>query len=136
MNKDLGKGGADMGLAKRLASNPSGLIDGLTIGPDNRPAGFSLGQAVAKRAFDVVVALLAMPVVLFAACGLLLLNPFWNAGPVFYTQRRMGRDCQPFTVFKFRTMVPAEYVERGPDDPVEHTRITRLVPTIRDILAT
>lgn len=126
MNKDLGKGGADLGLAKRLATNPSGVIDGLTIGPDNRPVGISLTQAMVKRGFDVIVALLAMPVVLIAACVVLILNPFWNAGPVFYSQRRMGRDCEPFTVFKFRTMVPAEYVERGPDDPVEHTRITRL----------
>ena len=28
-----------------------------------------------------------------------------SRGPVFYRQRRIGRDGQPFTMFKFRTMI-------------------------------
>lgn len=35
----------------------------------------------------------------------------------------MGRDLKPFTAIKFRSMVPAESVTRGADDPIEADRI-------------
>jgi exopolysaccharide biosynthesis polyprenyl glycosylphosphotransferase len=50
-----------------------------------------------------------------AALGLLLLAPLFglvalairttSPGPVFHRQTRCGRDCTPFTMWKFRTMV-------------------------------
>jgi exopolysaccharide biosynthesis polyprenyl glycosylphosphotransferase len=95
------------------------------------------GQAVAKRTFDVVM----------SAIGLVLLSPLLAAialaiklhdrGPVLFRQVRVGLHRQPFTLLKFRTMVPhaelllAELLSRneadGPlfkvrDDP----RITRV----------
>jgi lipopolysaccharide/colanic/teichoic acid biosynthesis glycosyltransferase len=58
-----------------------------------------------KRAFDVVC----------AVCGLIVLAPVFAAvalairlddgGPVFYRQRRVGRDHRPFLMWKFRSMV-------------------------------
>jgi sugar transferase EpsL len=61
-----------------------------------------------KRAFDLVV----------AATLLLLLSPLMLAvalvirvrmgAPVLFRQQRPGRHGQPFTVFKFRTMVAGE----------------------------
>lgn len=58
-----------------------------------------------KRLFDVVV----------AAAGLLVLSPLFailalaikltSRGPVFFRQERVGRDFQPFRIYKFRTMV-------------------------------
>ncbi len=58
-----------------------------------------------KRIFDVVV----------AAVGLLVLSPLFalvalaikltSRGPVFFRQERVGRDFQPFRIYKFRTMV-------------------------------
>lgn len=58
-----------------------------------------------KRGIDVVA----------AALLLLLLSPVWllilaairltSPGPVLYRQRRVGKDWQEFTLFKFRTMV-------------------------------
>jgi lipopolysaccharide/colanic/teichoic acid biosynthesis glycosyltransferase len=60
---------------------------------------------VIKRIFDVVV----------AAVGLLVLSPLFalvalaikltSRGPVFFRQERVGRDFQPFRIYKFRTMV-------------------------------
>jgi lipopolysaccharide/colanic/teichoic acid biosynthesis glycosyltransferase len=57
-----------------------------------------------KRGLDVVVAL----------SGLLLSLPFWpflflaiklsSTGPVFFKQRRLGREGKLFTLLKFRTM--------------------------------
>jgi exopolysaccharide biosynthesis polyprenyl glycosylphosphotransferase len=61
--------------------------------------------AAAKRVVDVVVsgAALALLSPLFAlvAVAIKLESP----GPVFFRQRRIGRDRRPIEVFKFRTMV-------------------------------
>lgn len=81
---------------------------------------------MSKRLFDVVVALFGIPIVLTISMVLLLLNPFWNPGPLFYVQRRMGRHGAPITVWKFRTMLPEGDGCRGPGDPVEEHRITPL----------
>jgi lipopolysaccharide/colanic/teichoic acid biosynthesis glycosyltransferase len=57
-----------------------------------------------KRALDVVGALAAMliasPVLIVMAIAIKLDAP----GPVFYRQRRIGRDGEPFEIVKFRTM--------------------------------
>ena len=45
-----------------------------------RPRGF----VTAKRVFDVVGALLALPVVGLIGLALILLNPIWNRGPLLY----------------------------------------------------
>lgn len=67
-----------------------------------------------------------MPVIAIAAVILLIINPLWNPGALFFVQTRMGRDCRPFPAVKFRTMRPASGKVRGPDDPLEAERITRL----------
>ncbi len=79
-----------------------------------------------KRLFDVIISLLALPFVGVAALTLLLINPVWNPGRLFYVQTRMGQDCRPFSAVKFRTMHPADDIARGPDDPLESDRITPL----------
>lgn len=87
--------------------------------------------ALGKRVFDVVAALAALPVVALSAALLLLLNPIANRGPLFYTQQRMGRNCKPFTMIKFRTMSEGPESPRGPDDPLEQARITPLGRVLR-----
>lgn len=79
-----------------------------------------------KRLFDVLVALMALPFVGAAALVLLVINPIWNPGRLFFVQTRMGQDCRPFSAVKFRTMRPADEIARGPDDPLESDRITPL----------
>ncbi|WP_114287438.1 sugar transferase [Candidatus Halocynthiibacter alkanivorans] len=79
-----------------------------------------------KRAADIAGSLMLLPFFLLAAVVLLLLNPFKNRGPLFFTQTRMGRDCRPFEALKFRSMAVAVAIERGHDDPIEHHRITSL----------
>lgn len=80
----------------------------------------------AKRGIDVGFSLLFLPVVLFVALCLALLNPAFNRGPVFFHQKRMGQHCASFTAIKFRTMTTADAISRGPDDPLETSRITLL----------
>jgi exopolysaccharide biosynthesis polyprenyl glycosylphosphotransferase len=59
---------------------------------------------VVKRAFDLVVATLALvlgaPVLLAAALAVAWTSP----GPVLFRQKRVGIDGQPFEVLKFRTL--------------------------------
>jgi lipopolysaccharide/colanic/teichoic acid biosynthesis glycosyltransferase len=59
---------------------------------------------MAKRLFDMIVAtiglLLATPWIVVAAVGVRLSS----AGPAFYRARRVGRDRNPFTLYKLRTM--------------------------------
>lgn len=57
-----------------------------------------------KRALDLVVGTLVLVVLapLFAACAIAI--KLDSPGPVLFRQRRIGRDNQPFEVFKFRSM--------------------------------
>jgi lipopolysaccharide/colanic/teichoic acid biosynthesis glycosyltransferase len=91
-----------------------------------REARPGLGFMAAKRGFDIGMSLLLLPILVTVAALLLVLNPFFNAGGLFYTQRRMGRDCKPFTAIKFRTMRDAPNVQRSANCPLEVDRITPL----------
>ena len=100
-------------------------------------------QTLAKRAFDIVVALVALalasPIILLVAAGVKLTD----RGPVLFRQQRVGHDGRQFGLLKFRTMVvdaerqlvrlEAANERRGPlfkmvDDP----RVTRLGRFLRE----
>jgi lipopolysaccharide/colanic/teichoic acid biosynthesis glycosyltransferase len=89
------------------------------------------GFFVVKRGFDILVSLLLLPLVLLCGIGLLLLNPFYNQGPLLFVQTRMGRNCKPFKAVKFRSMREVPNVSRGADCPLELDRITPLGRFIR-----
>lgn len=94
--------------------------------------GSHFGTFVAgKRLFDVLASIAALPVIGIAALVLLVINPLWNPGRLFFVQTRMGRDCRPFPAVKFRTMRPIGRIARGPDDPLEAERITPLGQFLR-----
>lgn len=65
----------------------------------------SPGSDAAKRMLDLVLAsaslVLLAPVFVFTAC-LIKLN---DGGPIFFRQKRIGRDRVPFYCYKFRSMV-------------------------------
>ena len=84
-----------------------------------------LSLPLAKLVFDKTVAVLLLIPLVICAALLVFTNPFVNAGPLMFVQRRMGRDCQPFYVFKFRTMRPTGET-RAAHDALEAGRITRL----------
>jgi exopolysaccharide biosynthesis polyprenyl glycosylphosphotransferase len=118
-------------------------VDGITL-LGMRRFGLSRSSRAIKRCFDLVG----------AGLGLLVLSPFLAAiaiaikvdssGPVFFMQRRMGRDGVPFEMFKFRTMVDGAEAQKGTlaarneaggglfkikDDP----RVTRVGKRLRQI---
>ena len=85
-----------------------------------------------RRVLDVVLAaallIVSAPLLALAAIAIRL----ESRGPVFYRQLRVGRDCEPFQLWKLRTMVPgAESMGAGiyvlDGDP----RITRVGRMLR-----
>ena len=65
-----------------------------------------------KRGFDLAVSLLLLvvlaPLFLIFAAAIKL----DSRGPVFYRQRRIGRDGEPFEMFKFRSMIDGAHDRR------------------------
>ena len=87
---------------------------------------------MAKRAFDLVVASLALMLLapLFALIALAI--KLDSPGPVFFRQERVGRHGVPFRIHKFRTMV-VDAPTRGPQITVgRDPRITRVGAFLRD----
>jgi exopolysaccharide biosynthesis polyprenyl glycosylphosphotransferase len=93
-------------------------------------AGFNLFQdfmtSRIKRIFDLVIALL----MLIALSPLMLLTAIAvkldSSGPIFYSQLRTGLKCQPFRVYKFRSMYQ-DAEQRGVQWASQHDpRITRI----------
>lgn len=79
-----------------------------------------------KFIFDKGFALASMPVIALISVALLLLNPFYNPGPLFYVQDRMGMGGGRFRMIKFRSMTPSECLSRDAHERLEEERITPL----------
>ena len=86
----------------------------------------------AKRAFDMGL----------AGLGLVASAPVWaviaalikweDGGPVFYDQERSGLHGRPFSVRKFRSMVPDAEARTGAVQATEHdARVTRIGRLLR-----
>ena len=78
----------------------------------NGVLGFEIRQSLAlktpqslKRILDVVAILAAAPVILPLVAILWAAIRLTTAGGAFYGQRRLGKDGEEFTVWKFRTMI-------------------------------
>ena len=85
-----------------------------------------------SRALDVVLAatllVVASPLLALAAIAIRL----ESRGPVFYRQLRVGKDGEPFELWKLRTMVPgAESMGAGIYVIEGDTRITRVGRLLR-----
>lgn len=86
--------------------------------------------AFGKRAFDLVVGIIALP---FLVLLIIIIAPFIyfeDKGPVFYNAPRVGKNGREFKMYKFRSMrvgapdltMPDGSTYNGPDDP----RMTRV----------
>lgn len=58
-----------------------------------------------KRAFDLIVCLSALPLLLPMMAVVAILIWLDDPGPVFFTQERTGKGGRRFAMYKFRTMV-------------------------------
>ena len=82
-----------------------------------------------KRGSDILAALLLAPLValIIGVCAAWI--KLDSPGPIFYRQRRTGLGGRPFTIFKLRTMTPAEGGEAFTSEG--DSRITRVGQYLR-----
>lgn len=66
----------------------------------------SKSSRLIRRFFDVGIGLLGCLCIVLFTPFIALANWLASPGPLFYTQERIGRAGQPFTIYKFRTMRP------------------------------
>jgi lipopolysaccharide/colanic/teichoic acid biosynthesis glycosyltransferase len=88
---------------------------------------------VIKRTFDVIISLLVIVVALPLWLAVAIVIKLDSPGPAFHRATRIGKGGNPFTLYKFRTMV-ADAPRQGPgitrqDDP----RITRVGRLLRKL---
>ena len=57
------------------------------------------------QSINVISSLFGMALFATVAPLLMLLNPFFNKGPLFYVQKRVGKNGKEFNLIKFRSMV-------------------------------
>lgn len=84
-----------------------------------------------KRIFDIFCSLLLLPILMLFSLILLILNPFFNPGSLFFFQDRMGKHCKSFSAIKFRSMRHVNEITRQYNDPIELDRIKPLGKLIR-----
>ena len=100
-------------------------IDGLLLTSAGKVT-TSLRYGLAKRAFDLAGSLLLLlflsPILLVIALAVRM----DSAGPIFFKQKRVGKDGRLFTMYKFRSMrTDAPVYGDSPKDSVD-PRITRV----------
>ena len=118
-------------LSSRLTLQQVGSVIALAL----RPVRLTGTQAVAKRAFDLVVGslglVITLPVWLTAAIAIRLTSP----GPVFFHQERVTKGGRTFRMHKLRTMrqdLPADADTTAPFFKIDQDpRITRVGHLLR-----
>jgi len=100
-----------------------------------RPASARRWQLVIKRAADVVLGGLALVALSPLLALLALLIRIESPGPAIFSQRRLGRWGQVFTIYKLRTMVDGAPMVLNPDGSTRvedgDPRVTRLGAVLR-----
>jgi sugar transferase (PEP-CTERM system associated) len=91
-----------------------------------------LWRRLSQRSLDVVVSLLGLAII-YPLMPIIALA-IWvdSPGPIFYRQERIGKDDEPFQIFKFRTMC----TDAEPDDiprcaEINDARVTRVGKILR-----
>ena len=85
----------------------------------------SWSQSNAKRLFDLVCALIVLPLLIPVFLIIALAIRFTSPGPVLFLQKRAGRHNRSFTILKFRTL---EHRERGIHNSVTTATNQRFTP--------
>jgi len=83
---------------------------------------YHLWQILINTAFVFIGFIIFIPITLL----LLILNPFYNKGPLFYNQVRLGKNHKPFRLIKFRTMVIDSEANGAEWAKENDSRVTRL----------
>jgi lipopolysaccharide/colanic/teichoic acid biosynthesis glycosyltransferase len=99
------------------------------------PAPVGAGRAVAvpwpQRGFDLVLTIIALPVIAVIGAVIALAIYIDSPGPVIYRSRRLGRGGEPFEMIKFRKMR-----REAPSHPITLDDDERFTPIGRFLAAT
>ena len=85
---------------------------------------------ILKRIFDIIFSLPGIIITIFLFPFVALAIKIDSPGPVFYTQKRVGKDRKIFTLYKFRTMKVSENQDKEPwreKDPSQITRVGKFL---------
>jgi lipopolysaccharide/colanic/teichoic acid biosynthesis glycosyltransferase len=88
-------------------------------------------RAVLKRTFDILVAGFFLAVVAPLCAILAVLIKLDSPGPVIFRQRRVGRNGQAYTMYKFRSMFCGVEGIHRPGSSERDPRLTRVGRLIR-----
>ena len=66
-----------------------------------------------KRILDILFLLIFSPIWIFLLLLVSVAVKLSSKGPVFFTQKRVGKNCSYFTIYKFRSM----YIDTPKDTP-------------------
>jgi exopolysaccharide biosynthesis polyprenyl glycosylphosphotransferase len=78
-----------------------------------RKHGLTRSSRLAKRAFDLTLSLVGLIVLAPVMAIISAAIKLDSGGPVFFRQPRMGKEDQPFDIYKFRTMVDGADAHRA-----------------------
>lgn len=84
-----------------------------------------------KRVFDVVAAVIALALLVWAFAIIAAAISMETKGPVFFRQRRTGRSGKVFTIYKFRSMRVSEDGDMIVHATRNDSRVTRIGAFIR-----
>lgn len=60
---------------------------------------------IMKRFFDILVSALGLVILAIPFVIISIITKLTSTGPIFYRQKRVGKDEIPFRIYKFRTMI-------------------------------
>jgi lipopolysaccharide/colanic/teichoic acid biosynthesis glycosyltransferase len=81
---------------------------------------------IPKTILDYIVTSLCLILLIPVIIMLIISIKLTGKGPVFYIQKRIGKDGKPFIIYKFRSMYIGEENETLPVTGIGDTRITTL----------
>ena len=85
-----------------------------------------------KRALDIMLSILGLTIIIPIWFLLIILIKIDSEGPIFYKQKRCGKDGQFFSIIKFRSMIFNAEEETGPVwADLKDQRITRMGKFLR-----
>ena len=105
-----------------------------TVNSPTLTANNALIHRVMKRAMDLMGSLVGLTLLLLPLTLVALAIKLDSRGPVFFRQKRAGRNGEEFNILKFRTMVPnADRLGLRFEVSQGDNRITRLGGLLRDL---
>ena len=87
-------------------------------------------EEILKRGFDIVFSVIGLMFTFFLFPFIALAIKIDSPGPIFYTQKRVGKDRKIFTLYKFRTMKVSKNQDKKiwrEKDPKEVTKVGKFL---------